>query len=69
MIVIQNAKKYAIYCRTNRRVKWQYSKYAGCFDSIEEGIESIKTHLPGQSFQYLAQDMDTGEEIIGNVAP
>lgn len=67
MIVIENAPRYAVYCRTNRRVKWQYATYAGSFDTIEAAIEDIKKHLPGQSFQYLAEDTETGEEIVGNV--
>lgn len=65
MIVIENAPRYAVYCRTNRRVKWQYSTYAGGFETIEKAVESIREHLPNQTVQYLAEDTETGEEIIG----
>lgn len=67
MIVIENAPRYAVYCRTNRRVRWKYATYAGSFDTIEAAIEDIKKHQPGQPFQYLAEDTDTGEEIIGEI--
>lgn len=67
MIVIENAPRYAVYCRTNRHVKWQYAKYAGCYSTVEAAIENIKKHLPGQSVQYLVQDTETGEETIGNI--
>lgn len=67
MIVIENAPRYVVYCRTNRRVKWQYATYAGCFDTIEAAIERIKEHLPDQAVQYLAQDTETGEEIVGTI--
>lgn len=67
MIIIENAPKYSFYCRTNRRVKWQYATYAGSFDTIEEGIECIKKHLPGQNVQYLIEDNDTGAETIGSI--
>lgn len=65
MIVIENAPRYTVYCRTNRRVKWQYATYAGCFETIAEAVASIKEHLPNQTVQYLAEDTETGEEIIG----
>lgn len=67
MIVIENAPRYAVYCRTNRRVRWKYATYAGSFDTIEAAIEDIKKHLPGKSFEYLAEDTETGEEIFGIV--
>lgn len=66
MIVIENAPRYAVYFRINRRVKWQFAKYAGCYETIEAGIKAIKEHLPNTSFQYLAQDTETGEDIIGD---
>lgn len=69
MIIVQDERRYALYCRTNRHVKWQFAQYAGRFCTIEEGIENIKQHLPGQSFQYLAQDTETGKETIGTAAP
>lgn len=66
MIVIENAPRYAVYCRTNRRVKWQYAMFAGCYKTITEAIAHIKIHYPdGTLFEYLAQDTETGEEIIG----
>ena len=67
MIIIENAPRYAVYCRTNRRVKWQFAKYVGCFDTVEAAVESIKEHLPGQAVQYLVQDDETGEENIGDI--
>ena len=67
MIIIQNTKKYTVYCRTNKRVKWRYSTYVGCFDTIEQAIENIKSHLPNQYVQYNAEDTYTGEEIIGEI--
>ena len=66
MIVIENAPRYAVYCRTNRHVKWRFATYAGSYETIEAAIESIKEHLPDQSFQYLAEDTETGKEIIGS---
>jgi hypothetical protein len=65
MIVIENAPRYAAYCRTNRRVKWKYATYAGCFETIESAVASIKDRLPGQPVQYLVEDTETGEETIG----
>lgn len=65
MIVIENAPRYAVYCRPNRRVKWKYVKYAGCYDTVDAALESIKVHLPGQTVQYLIEDTETGEETIG----
>ena len=67
MIIIKNVKKYSVYCRTNKKIKWRYSTFAGCYDSIEEAIEEIKKHFPNQYVQYNAEDMDTGEEIIGEI--
>ena len=64
MIIIQGAKKYTVYCRTNKHIRWTYSTYAGCYDTIEQAIEEIKKHISGK-FQWLAQDNDTGEETIG----
>ncbi len=69
MIIIENAKRYCLYCRTNRRQKWQYAKYAGAFESVEKGVECIKEHWPGISFQYLVQDTHTGDEYVNSFNP
>ena len=67
MIVIENAPRFAVYYRINRRVKWQYAQFAGCYDTIIEALAHIKIRLPaGTLFEYLVQDTETGEEIIGN---
>lgn len=68
MIIIGNAPQYALYYRTNRRVNWRYATYAGCYETIEAAIESLKKHMPGQEVQYMIEDTKTGKIIIGDIS-
>lgn len=67
MIVVETDRIYVIYVRTNSRVKWKYSTYGGRYKTIEEAVKAAKEHFPDTSFQYLIENLDTGEEIIEEV--
>lgn len=56
MIVIETDRIYAIYCRTNRRVKWQYAEYGGRYRTPEEAIEAAKMHYGDRAFEYMIEN-------------
>ena len=59
MIVIETDMTYAIYVRTNRRVKWRYASYGGRYDTVEDAIESARRHFPPNTqFEYRVEDFN-----------
>ena len=65
MIIMETDKTKAIYVRTNRRVKWQYAEYGGRFTTANEAIERAKERFEDHPFEYLIEDMITGENVTG----
>lgn len=61
MIRIETTRIYVLYTRTNRRVKWQYAKYGGRYESIEEAITAAKQHYGDTPFEYQIENMETDE--------
>ena len=62
-----NGRTYAIYVRTNRRVKWQYAEYRGRWSSVEEAIEEAKSLMNGEPFEYRVENIGTDEVFTGFV--
>lgn len=58
---------YAIYCRTNRRVKWEYSAYCGRWETKEEALQKVKDFYGDQPFEYLIQTIGTQHTETGMV--
>lgn len=50
-------RKYCIYCRTNRRVKWIYAEYGGRYETVEQAIQKAKDHYHEKA-EYIVEDMD-----------
>lgn len=50
-------RKYSIYCRTNRRVKWRYAEYGGRYETVKKAIEKAKEHY-AEKAEYIVEDMD-----------
>lgn len=67
MIVIETDKIYKLYARTNRRVKWKYAEYGGCYRTVEEAIESAKKHYGSKPFEYQIINLDDDSTITGFV--
>ena len=67
MIVIETSRIYAIYVRTNRRVKWQYSTYGGRYETPDEAIEKAKSKLGDTPFENRIENMNTDEITTGFV--
>ena len=60
-----NGRTYAIYVRTNRRVRWQYAEYCGRWSSVEEAVEEAKARMNGEPFEYRVQNIGTDEVFTG----
>lgn len=67
MIVVETDKIYKLYARTNRRVKWKYAEYGGCYRTVEEAIESAKKHYSDIPFEYQIINLDDDSTITGFV--
>lgn len=60
MIVIETNRVFAVYVRTNRRVRWQFAEYCGRWESLERAISEAKARTHG-TFEYRIEDMSTGK--------
>ena len=67
MIVIETNIIYALYVRTNRRVKWQYAEYGGRYETLEQAIDAAKKHFGKTPFEYRIENIDTDEITTGFV--
>lgn len=68
MIIMQDdGKHFAVYCRTNRRVQWRYAEYGGRYESPEKAVEAVAAHYQGQRCEYQIENMDDGSIITGFV--
>lgn len=65
MIIVQTDRTFSAYYRTNRRVRWNYSEYAGCWETLERAIEEIESTVDGQRAEYMIENMITGETHKG----
>ena len=57
MITIEDGKRYCLYSRTNKRVKWRYAEYGGRYASYEDAIASAGRHANGEPVQIRIEDM------------
>lgn len=62
MIVVETDRVYAIYTRTNRRVRWQYADYQGRQETPEKAVE-VATERITEPFEYWIEDITTGEMV------
>lgn len=67
MIIISDNRSKATYARVNRRVRWCYAEWCGRWATVEEAIESVKEHFPGQRVEYRIEDRATDEVITGYI--
>ena len=67
MIIVETNRIYALYVRTNRRVKWQYAEYGGRYETIEQAIDADKKHFRETPFEYSIENIDTDEITTGFV--
>lgn len=59
---------WATYSRTNKRVQWRYSEWAGLWASPEEAEEKIREHYAaGQKVQYRCENRATDEVIVREI--
>ena len=65
MIVIEDNRIYAMYVRTNRRIKWTFAEYGGRYETIEQAINSAKKHFGNTPFEYSIENMETDEITTG----
>ncbi|MFQ9716996.1 MAG: hypothetical protein ACLRVB_02455 [Blautia sp.] len=63
MIHIETDRIYAIYVRTNRRVRWRYAEYGGRYETVDEAVAKAKEHYPNDFFEYLIEDITTGKTV------
>lgn len=42
---LENYKPYCLYYRTNKRTKWRYAEYGGCYNSTDEAVTVLKEHI------------------------
>lgn len=64
MIVINDDKRYCLYYRTNKRVRWRYAEYGGRYLTVEDAIASARNHANGKRAQILIEDMDGVEKDV-----
>lgn len=62
MIIVETTAIYVLRTRTSRHVRWQYAEYGGRYESVEEAVETAKKHYAATPFEYLIENMITGEE-------
>lgn len=67
MIRIETDRTKCLYCRTNRRVKWQYADYGGRYKTTEEAIKKASERYGEQPYEYRIEDLDSDEVITGKV--
>ena len=67
MIIVETNRIYALYVRTNRRVKWQYAEYGGRYETEEQAIDAAKKHFGDTPFEYSIENIDTDEITTGFV--
>lgn len=67
MIRIETNRIYAIYVRTNRRVKWPYTTYGGRYETPEQAIAAAKEHMGDTPFEYRIESLETGNVTTGFV--
>ena len=54
---------YAVWARTNRRVRWQYADFCGRYESIDEAIKAVKERY-SEEVEYMIENLATGEKEI-----
>jgi hypothetical protein len=67
VIKITTDRTYAIYIRTNKRVKWRFAKYEGRWASPEEAIAVATQRHPNISFEYQIEQLGVADIIQGEV--
>lgn len=60
----ERERTYAIYIRTNKRVRWQYARYEGRWATPEEAVAAAKERHPNVSFEYQIEQLGNRENII-----
>jgi len=64
MKIQQPERTYAIYIRTNKKVKWRFAHYEGRWSSPEEAIAVATERHPNISFEYQIERLGDRDNII-----
>jgi hypothetical protein len=63
----EQERTYAIYIRTNKRVRWQYARYEGRWATPEEAVAAAKERHLDINFEYLIENITVKETFTGEV--
>lgn len=59
-----NDRIWAVYCRTRRRTRWQYARYYGRYETVEQAIERVKEEFE-DPVEYRLENKSNGDILIG----
>jgi hypothetical protein len=60
MVRIEDDKRYCLYYRLSRRVRWKYAEYGGRYETAKDAVAALKEHVH-EWCEYQIEDM-LGEE-------
>lgn len=68
MIVAETGKRYCVYIRTSKRVRWKYAEYGGRYATLEEAIKAAHVRANGGPAQARIEDMfDELKSIVEDI--
>ena len=55
---------WALYCRVNRRIRWEYATYCGRWETVERALAEVKDRYD-DPVEYRIENKTTNDVLIG----